>query len=147
MFDLIVKWALERNSSFKVVPIKVAEVDATGDNQARRNRFYANFGVAFGSPMNEGVIGGMSDPMVVGDLKCHNGWAARLERLDHLNGLWKIADELQDLLRSARSQRNTVDMLRDQIFHLRRAKLRVSIIGIGVAAVLILGLCVSLSIR
>lgn len=48
MFDVIVQWALKQDPSFKLAPIKVSSVDATDDNQARRNKFYANFGIFLG---------------------------------------------------------------------------------------------------
>jgi GNAT superfamily N-acetyltransferase len=136
MFDVIVKWALERDLSFKVSPIKVAEVDATEENQARRNKFYANFGVLFGAPMNEGIIGGWSDPMFVGDLKSHTGWASRLDRLDYLNGLWAIGDEIQELLLDARSHQYRVENLKDQIAHLRRSKFRITV-ALTIAAIVL----------
>lgn len=64
MFDVIIKWALKLDPSFKVSTIKVAEVYATEDNQARRNKLYANFGIEFGKPMNEGVVEGLSAPHI-----------------------------------------------------------------------------------
>ena len=143
MFDVIVKWALERDSSYIISQIKVSEVDATEDNQARRNKFYANFGITFGAPMNEGVIGGCSAPMTVGSLKSHSGWVARFEQLDHLSGLWKIGDELQELLLDARNFNNRLDALKEQISHLRRFKSRVTTFTLFAVAALGVALWIS----
>lgn len=138
MFDVIIKWALKLDPSFKVSTIKVAEVDATEENQARRNKFYANFGIEFGKPMNEGVVEGLSAPIFVQNLKSHNGWTARLERLDHLSGLWAIGDEIQSLLLNAQCHKDQIKNLKEELTNLRRLKSRKTIIKIGATAVFIL---------
>jgi hypothetical protein len=67
-----VVWAKAHDPQLKVIAIRVTATDSTEDNQTRRNKFYANFGILFSeSSTNEGVVDAYSIPMRVSGLTPH----------------------------------------------------------------------------
>lgn len=98
LFDQVVRWAINFDPSLEVATIKAGSGDATKDNQARRNRFYANFGIRFSDNENiEDVIAGLSLPMRAKDLIPYDGWKSKLEVLTLDKSLRRMEDEHQML--------------------------------------------------
>lgn len=120
MFDIIVRWAKKLDPSTKVAPIKVGAVDATEENRERRNKFYANFGISFGVPLNKGIIDGRSMPMTVDDLISHEAWSTKMERLDILSALRTYVDDFQRVLKVTTCNVIHIDNLKAEISHLRQ---------------------------
>lgn len=107
MQDVIVRWVKGFDPQLPVEAIKVAEVDATPNNQLRRNKYYANFGVRFSTnPLNSGVVAGLSMPMKVSDLKSHDGWKKKIT--------------VQSIEKTMNGQDAAVCALKDQIEKLER---------------------------
>ncbi|CUJ49287.1 hypothetical protein [Achromobacter kerstersii] len=72
LMNEIVEWAMQWPDA-SVVPIKLAAIDARADNRERRNKFYANFGIAFPSSAGP-LIEGRSLPMLAAQLTPHRTW-------------------------------------------------------------------------
>lgn len=98
LFDSVVRWAKDFDSLLHVVTITASDVDATEDNQERRNRFYTHFGIRFiDSPVNEGVVGGHSLPMRVADLTSYDGWKKKMQVHKVDDALRQMGDDYRAL--------------------------------------------------
>lgn len=98
LFNQVVCWAKKHDPQLHVAPIRVAYKDATEDNQARRNRFYANFGILFtDNPNNDGVVDEHSLPMRVSDLIPHTSRNNKVQEQSIEKTLQQMVEKQREL--------------------------------------------------
>lgn len=142
LFNQIVRWAKKYDPHFDVIPIKVAYTHATEDNQARRNNFYASFGIYFTDRLNnEGVVDAYSNPMRIADLTPHTSTKNKMKEQSIEETLQQMLDKQRVLEKGNRDLtlclqgKDRVIAQRDRS-KARTVKLLLSIIG-GLCLVLL----------
>lgn len=98
LFSKVVRWAIAFDPSLEVATIKVGSGDATAENQARRNFFYANFGLFFSdTEAVDAVVAGRLLPMHAADLIPYEGWKTKVEVLTIEQRFVQMEDEFVSL--------------------------------------------------
>lgn len=130
-----------------VYPIELLAGQAEGENKARRNRFYEQFGVVFDYRDAE-AREGLSRPMLVKDLKPVHTWKANIRERDVRSylgeGLHKYDHMKRELAQSERAVKSLSDELgrandRPLVWAMRRLWWRFAPSLLVAAVVLVMG--------
>lgn len=140
VFGRVVDWAKQFPGSWRVVPIKLAVVDARDEAaKNRRNRFYERFGIRFAYSSVDGIDkaeGSSHTDLTVADLIQHNRWA-NIRVLGHWRQALLSTHYRFDT--SRRQLRGAVRLAQVYSRKLRRREAMLDRVGRNINVVLIVG--------
>lgn len=117
LMNEIVTWARQWPEA-RVEPIELSATQAYGENRARRNRFYEQFGIVFEYHDSE-RRSGVSKPMLAAELTPVGTWQSNIrERAVHEC----LGDALHDLTRLAGDLATRENVINDLTAHINRVE-------------------------